>query len=341
MLKTSSSDKELHDLEEWIESNEIMDENKTDGTKLDDNANLTKNEDEVEVEKGELESLENEINAIKVKSDKIEGELDDLAQLEEVNSPRSKSRASNISIGCFSKLRNKSPSKYSTHSDRDLCFAELTTLVDKAIKELNKETARYCSLVVSLGASHDSITLREELKKSRRKAHELAKSNKSKLLPHLRKAMKNKHLKEDEISDIEKLWNTFSTCVEVLNNQLHQTLRLQKHFILGSSVLINTGVQDIWGGKKSQCSSSSDTIASNSNRSPQHSDLELLENDILEIKEMLLEMHQQVDVKPWAIECDVNTDRYADSKSLNSVDSDIEGESGTDPEARSRLCTIL
>ena len=54
------------------------------------------------------------------------------------------------------------------------------------MKEFNKETARYCCLVLALGSAVDSDVLREELRRTAKKAQDLAKQNKANILPHLK-----------------------------------------------------------------------------------------------------------------------------------------------------------
>ena len=56
----------------------------------------------------------------------------------------------------------------------------------QSVRELNKETGKYCTLEVGLGSSGDCHLLREELKKARHKAFDLARLCKAKLVPHLK-----------------------------------------------------------------------------------------------------------------------------------------------------------
>ncbi len=56
----------------------------------------------------------------------------------------------------------------------------------QSVRELNKETAKYCTLELGLGSSGDCHLLREELKKARHKAFDLARLCKAKLVPHLK-----------------------------------------------------------------------------------------------------------------------------------------------------------
>lgn len=53
------------------------------------------------------------------------------------------------------------------------------------IRELNRETSHHRHLAVGLGGSGDCERLRDELKRSRRRAQDLARQAKLKLDPHL------------------------------------------------------------------------------------------------------------------------------------------------------------
>lgn len=61
------------------------------------------------------------------------------------------------------------------------------TLIIQLTCDLNHETAQYCNLAVALGGSQDTLDLRDELKHIRQRAFEIARQNKQKLIPALRK----------------------------------------------------------------------------------------------------------------------------------------------------------
>lgn len=61
----------------------------------------------------------------------------------------------------------------------------LTRFFFQLIRELNRETSHHRHLAVGLGGSGDCERLRDELKRSRRRAQDLARQAKIKLDPHL------------------------------------------------------------------------------------------------------------------------------------------------------------
>lgn len=109
----------------------------------------------------------------------------------------------------------------------------------KFVMELNHLTAMYCTLVVYLGGSQDSDDLREELKRMRIQAIDLARTNRLKLIPPLR----NKLLCTEDVKELERIYNMFSSCLEYFEIQLVKTLYVQREFPLHEEVkiLINTG----------------------------------------------------------------------------------------------------
>ncbi|ELU17663.1 hypothetical protein CAPTEDRAFT_204254 [Capitella teleta] len=103
----------------------------------------------------------------------------------------------------------------------------------KSMKDFNRETARYCCLIPAIGSTVDSISLRNELKSTWKKAHELANQNKSRLLPHL----KGRLCKIDEVEEYEKIWTTFGSCLENLQSQMWRTVSLLACFPLHGVVI--------------------------------------------------------------------------------------------------------
>ncbi|KAK8724800.1 hypothetical protein OTU49_010925, partial [Cherax quadricarinatus] len=81
----------------------------------------------------------------------------------------------------------------------------------KFIRELNRETSSYRHLAVGLGGSGDCDQLREELKRSRRRAQDLAREAKNKLTPHL-------HQGERVMGEVARLWRILFCCIRVLGS---------------------------------------------------------------------------------------------------------------------------
>ncbi|XP_048736338.1 regulator of G-protein signaling 9-binding protein-like [Ostrea edulis] len=184
--------------------------------------------------------------------------------------------------------------------------------ITKLVNDLNHETAQYCTLVVALGGSQDTLDLRDELKHIRQRAFEIARQNKHKLIPALRK----KNVCEEDAKHLERLYNMYSACLEMLEVELFQTLRLQKMFPLqsGVHVLINVGTSEPFLGFKSQINISEVSIQREAD------DLNQLERDLTDVRELLFTINQKIAVQPWAADAcyNENSPHEEDCKSESS-----------------------
>ncbi|VDI56980.1 regulator of G-protein signaling 9-binding protein-like [Mytilus galloprovincialis] len=189
----------------------------------------------------------------------------------------------------------------------------------KYVAELNHLTAVYCTHVVCLGGSQDSDDLREELKRMRIQAIELARTNRLKLVPTLR----NKLLCPEDVKDLEKIYNMFSACLEYFEIQLLKTLFVQREFPLHSDVkiLINTG----WAEPFSICKKHTVTLESLDNtqcekKLAETEEIKILEKDISDLQELLYNINNLIAVQPWEVDPDVGTGATECSNSDNSSD---------------------
>ncbi|KAL5005154.1 hypothetical protein ScPMuIL_018610 [Solemya velum] len=210
----------------------------------------------------------------------------------------------------------------------------------KIILELNQETARYCTLVVGLGASQDSCILRDELKRSRLRVHDLAKLNKMKLIPLL----KNKLLGGEDLRELERLHTIFSACLELMEIQLKRTAHLQRIFPLhsGTTVLINTGFSECIISKHTASSEQLDNSLLDRGLIEKE-DFGCLEREINELREMVFDINQTIPIQPWAIEPDIETDRYNTDKSTasNSSSMDVTTVTSRDRKRRRCVCVVI
>ncbi len=113
---------------------------------------------------------------------------------------------------------------------------ECKTMLDA----LNKVTACYRHLVIALGSTSDSQNLREELKKTRKKAQELAVANRTKLTALL----KDKNISKDDRTEYERLWVLFTSSMELLEVDMKRSLEIGQDFPLKVPTrhLIQTGM---------------------------------------------------------------------------------------------------
>lgn len=164
---------------------------------------------------------------------------------------------------------------------------------------LNKVTACYRHLVLTIGGTSDSQNLREELKKTRRKAQELAVANRNKLTSTL----KDERLSKEDKAEFERLWVIFSTCMDILETDMRRALELGQEFPLNipRKHLIQTGMSGGTQGVAARAMS-----VQNMKYDAEHNidvvDLKDLENEINQVGEMMYEMEMKVSVPQWTVE---------------------------------------
>lgn len=172
---------------------------------------------------------------------------------------------------------------------------ECKTMLDA----LNKVTACYRHLVIALGSTSDSQNLREELKKTRKKAQELAIANRTKLTALL----KDKTISKEDRAEYERLWVLFSSSVELLEVDMKRSLEIGQEFPLrvptrhliqtgmtGSTTTVAARAMSVQN-MKYDADSNIDTV-----------DLKELQTEITQVGHMVEEMEMKVQVAPWAVE---------------------------------------
>ncbi|KAK2146176.1 hypothetical protein LSH36_626g01002 [Paralvinella palmiformis] len=204
-----------------------------------------------------------------------------------------------------------------------------------SIKEFSHTTAMYQSQLLALGSIKDCCSLRDNLRQTRRRACELAKKNKGLLLPNLRENM----LKKVEKTDVERMWNMFATCLELLHLDLLRSLSLLRSFPmhLESCILIQTGLADCPANRKKYSQHKLDTPDREQHISQDQGDIEILKSDIQDITTLLRDIQDKVDIKPWTFEPGQETSKMYESR-IGESNSDVDVESTTSL-VRPALCT--
>ncbi|KAM9301931.1 regulator of G-protein signaling 9-binding protein [Gastrophryne carolinensis] len=198
---------------------------------------------------------------------------------------------------------------------------------------LNKVTACYRHLVLTIGGSSDSQNLREELKKTRRKAQELAVANRNKLTTTL----KDTSLSKEDKAEFERLWVLFSTCMDILETDMRRALELGQEFPLNipKKHLIQTGMSGGTSGVASRAMS-----VQNMKYDAEHNidvvDLKDLEHEINQVGEMMYEMEMTVGIPQWTVEA--KQDPGAELKFAASAGASSPGTAST--EERKALCDL-
>ncbi|MBN3275584.1 R9BP protein, partial [Polyodon spathula] len=187
---------------------------------------------------------------------------------------------------------------------------ECKTLLDA----LNKVTACYRHLVVTVGGTSDSQNLREELRKTRKKAQELAVANRNKLTTLLR----DKTISKEDRAEYERLWVIFSTCMEFLEVDMKKALEIGQEFPLNvpKRHLIQSGMSGGTSGVAARAMSAQN-MKYEWDSDIDVADLKELENEINQVGEMMMEMEMKVNVANWTVEA--KQDPGAELKSTISV----------------------
>lgn len=164
---------------------------------------------------------------------------------------------------------------------------------------LNKVTACYRHLVIALGSTSDSQNLREELRKTRKKAQELAVANRTKLTALL----KDKSISKDDRAEYERLWVLFSSSMELLEVDMKRSLEIGQEFPLRVPTrhLIQTGMT----GSTTTVAARAMSVQNmkyDADSNIDTADLKELQTEITQVGHMVEEMEMKVQVAPWAVE---------------------------------------
>lgn len=163
---------------------------------------------------------------------------------------------------------------------------------------LNKVTACYRHLVIALGSTSDSQNLREELKKTRKKAQELAVANRTKLTTLL----KDKTISTEDRAEYERLWVLFSSSMELLEVDMKRSLEIGQDFPLKVPTrhLIQTGMTGSTNAVAARAMSVQN-MKYEADSNIDTADLRDLQSEITQVSQMMEEMEMKVQVAPWAV----------------------------------------
>ncbi|XP_050686619.1 regulator of G-protein signaling 9-binding protein-like [Eriocheir sinensis] len=168
----------------------------------------------------------------------------------------------------------------------------------KLIRELNRETSSYRHLAVGLGGSGDCEQLRDELKRSRRRAQDIARQAKNKLNPYL--------LETDPVRpEVARLWRILFCCIRVLEQEMLRTLTLQHTFglHLGPVGLINTGVHE-YGGSHRPGPPPLDghDLPLDDRQAIERAEVNQLHKELIDLRNLINVMESSLDLKAWAVD---------------------------------------
>ncbi|KAG5268632.1 hypothetical protein AALO_G00214670 [Alosa alosa] len=172
------------------------------------------------------------------------------------------------------------------------------TMVDCLVKVV----ACHRHLASCVGGSTDSPHLRQELRQTRERAHELVVSCRQ----HLTSKLKDKALPEAERKDAELLWVAFSSSVELLHADMCKVFKVGNNFSLANTcALVQTGLQgdtkEVAARALSLSNLQHEETGAQSD-SVEHQELTQLEQEIAQVDRTIEEMEQKVNVMRWTVE---------------------------------------
>ncbi|XP_064610082.1 regulator of G-protein signaling 9-binding protein-like isoform X2 [Liolophura sinensis] len=173
---------------------------------------------------------------------------------------------------------------------------------------------------MGLGTTQDSDTLRDELKRTRCKICDLARKTSASLVT----LVKNNSFNTTELPDLERLYRMFSACLEVVEAQMYRTITLMAAFPLHSAntVLIHTGLTEAVFAHKFCVSLEHLDTPKVDRKVIEKEEMKILQRDVSDIHELLYDINQKMDVKPWATETTLNMDKYENAKKTDCPDMD-------------------
>ncbi|MGH0120813.1 UNVERIFIED_CONTAM: hypothetical protein FKN15_065149, partial [Acipenser sinensis] len=168
--------------------------------------------------------------------------------------------------------------------------------------------ACYRHLATSVGGSSDCSNLRDELKRTREKAQDLAVANRNRLTLCLRE----KNLPKDDQAEMERLWVAFSSSLELFHADMCKVFEMGQSFSLSSqnNLLVQTGMSgatsDIAARALSVQKINYDETVSSVDRLEQKD----LEEQIDKVDKMIYDIEMKVNVLRWTVEA--KEPKYAD-----------------------------
>ncbi|XP_036374472.1 regulator of G-protein signaling 9-binding protein B-like [Megalops cyprinoides] len=171
---------------------------------------------------------------------------------------------------------------------------EAKALVDALIKVV----ACYRHLSSCVGGCTDGTSLRDELRRTRERAQELAVANRQCLTARLR----DKTIGEEERRETELLWVAFSSSLEMLHADMCKVFHVGKNFPLSKTALVQTGIQGETTEVAARALSLKDLNHNDTPASVERLEQSDLEAETAHVDQMIEDMEQKVNVLRWTVE---------------------------------------
>ncbi|XP_061096765.1 regulator of G-protein signaling 9-binding protein [Conger conger] len=200
-------------------------------------------------------------------------------------------------------------------NDENIGLSKPVEEVKALVDALGKVVACYRHLASCVGGSTDGAHLRDELRRTRERAQELALANRQ----HLTTSLRDKTLPKEERQEMEYLWVAFSSSLELLHADMCKVFDMGQSFSLSNkaTAFVQTGIQ----GKTTEVAARALSLPDlNHDETPSSVDrLEqsALEVEIARVDQMIEDMELKVNVLRWTVEA--RGPQYADPVSTDSA----------------------
>ncbi|KAM4705257.1 regulator of G-protein signaling 9-binding protein B-like [Rhinophrynus dorsalis] len=172
------------------------------------------------------------------------------------------------------------------------------------VEALHKVVSCYRHLALTVGGSSDSIRLRDELRRTREKAQEMALGGRNKLTA----ALRDKQLCKKDREELERLWVQFSSCLELFHNDMCKVFELGLVVPLSATnqPTMQTGLTGGTSAIASRALSVQNINYSDSPTNKGNLEHKELEDEILKVDTMISDMELKVNVLRWTVEANAN-----------------------------------
>ncbi|XP_077123776.1 regulator of G-protein signaling 9-binding protein B-like [Ranitomeya variabilis] len=196
-------------------------------------------------------------------------------------------------------------------------FQKVKEECNVVLDALHKVVACYRHLAINVGGSSDSKHLRDELRRTRERAQELAVSNRNIITD----ALRDKQLSKEDRQQLERLWVQFSSCLELLHNDMCKVYDLGMAVPLSSTYqpAMQTGATGNTSAIASRALSVQNINYSNSPTNKEILEHSELEDEILKVDEMITDMELKVNVLRWTVEAAANMNDELDGTDASST----------------------
>ncbi|XP_035272283.1 regulator of G-protein signaling 9-binding protein [Anguilla anguilla] len=200
-------------------------------------------------------------------------------------------------------------------NDENIGLSKPVNEAKALVDALSKVVACYRHLASCVGGCTDGVHLRDELRRTRERAQELALANRQRLTTSLR----DRTLPKEERQEMEYLWVAFSFSLELLHADMCKVFEMGQSFSLSNktTAFVQTGIQGKTTEVAARALSLPDLNHDETPPSVERLEQSALEVEIARVDQMIEDMELKVNVLRWTVEA--RGPQYADPVSTDSA----------------------